>query len=85
MRRVLFMAAVLLSMGMGAMAQNAKKSLQFVDGQGKVIPNGSVIELTKVTVDEDFGETYMKPDLFVKNVSNSNQVVGLKFDLTSMP
>ena len=50
----------------------------------KVIPDGSVIELTKVTVDEDFGETFMKPDLFVKNVSNGEQVVALKLDLKSM-
>lgn len=85
MKRILFLAAALLSMGMGAMAQNAKSALQFVDGEGKVIPDGSVIELTKVTVDEDFGETFMKPDLFVKNVSNGEQVVGLKLDLKSMP
>ena len=55
MKRILFLAAALLSMGMGAMAQNAKSALQFVNGEGKVIPDGSVIELTKVTVDEDFG------------------------------
>ena len=81
MKRILFLAAALLSMGMGAMAQNAKSALQFVNGEGKVIPDGSVIELTKVTVDEDFGETFMKPDLFVKNVSNGEQVVALKLDL----
>lgn len=85
MKRILFLAAALLSMGMGAMAQNAKSALQFVNGEGKVIPDGAVIELTKVTVDEDFGETFMKPDLFVKNVSNGEQVVGLKLDLRSMP
>jgi hypothetical protein len=85
MKRILLVAAVLFSISMGAMAQSAKSALQFVDYKGNVIADGAVFEVTEVTVDTDFGGTYMKPDLLVKNVSNSNQVVGLKFDLTSMP
>ena len=85
MKRILFLAALLLSVGMGAMAQSAKSVLQFVDDKGNVIPDGGVFEVTEVTVDTDFGQTYMKPKLFIKNLSALNKTVALKLDLTSMP
>ena len=70
---------------MGAMAQSAKSALQFVDDKGNVIPDGSVFEVTEIIKDEDFGETYMKPNLFIKNVSGLKKMVAMKLDLTSMP
>lgn len=85
MKRILFLAAVLLSMGMGAMAQSAKSALQFVDDKGNVIADGAVFEVTEVTVDTDFGTTYMKPHLFVKNVAPQSKTVAVKLDFTSMP
>lgn len=85
MKRILFLAAALLSMGMGAMAQSAKSALQFVDDKGNVIADGAVFEVTEVTVDTDFGTTYMKPHLFVKNVAPLSKTVAVKLDLTSMP
>ena len=85
MKRVLFLAAALLFIGMGAMAQSAKSALQFVDENGNIIADGSVVELTKVTCDEDGADAHMKPNLFVKNVTTMNKVVALKFELSSMP
>lgn len=84
MKRILFLAAVLLSVGMGAMAQSAKTVLQFVDDKGNVIPDGGVFEVTDVIVDEFLGN-HLKPHLFVKNVAPLSKTVALKLDLTSMP
>lgn len=85
MKRILLVAAVLFSISMGAMAQSAKSALQFVDDKGNVIPDGSVFEVTEIIKDEDLGETYMKPNLFIKNVSGLKKMVAMKLDLTSMP
>lgn len=85
MKRILLVAAVLFSISMGAMAQSAKSALQFVDDKGNVIPDGSVFEVTEIIKDEDFGGTYMKPNLFIKNVSGLKKMVAMKLDLTSMP
>ena len=84
MKRILLVAAVLFSISMGAMAQSAKSALQFVDDKGNVIPDGSVFEVTEIIKDEDFG-IYMKPNLFIKNVSGLQKTVAMKLDLTSMP
>lgn len=85
MKKILLVAAVLFSISMGAMAQSAKSALQFVDDKGKVIPDGSVFEVTELVKDEDFGEIFMKPNLFIKNVSGQTKVVAMKLDLKSMP
>lgn len=85
MKRILLLAAVLFSISMGAMAQSAKSALQFVDDKGNVIPDGSVFEVTEIIKDEDFGTIYMKPNLFIKNVSGLQKTVAMKLDLTSMP
>lgn len=85
MKRILLAAAVLFSISMGAMAQSAKSALQFVDDKGNVIPDGSVFEVTEIIKDEDFGTIYMKPNLFIKNVSGLQKTVAMKLDLTSMP
>ena len=58
MKKILLVAAVLFSISMGAMAQSAKSALQFVDDKGKVIPDGSVFEVTELVKDEDFGEIF---------------------------
>ena len=84
MKRILFLAAALLLIGMGAMAQSAKTVLQFVDDKGNVIPDGGVFEVTEVVTDE-FGRTFLQPHLFVKNVAPLSKTVALKLDLTSMP
>ena len=85
MKRILLVAAVLFSISMGAMAQSAKSALQFVDDKGNVIPDGSVFEVTEIIKDEDFGTIYMKPNLFIKNVSGLKKEVAMKLDLKSMP
>ena len=85
MKKILLVAAVLFSISMGAMAQSAKSALQFVDDKGKVIPDGSVFEVTELVKDEDFGEIFMKPNLFIKNVSGQTKVVAMKLNLKSMP
>jgi len=85
MKRILLVAAVLFSISMGAMAQSAKSALQFVDDKGNVIPDGSVFEVTEIIKDEDFGTIYMKPNLFIKNVSGLKKEVAMKLDLRSMP
>ena len=77
MKKILLVAAVLFSISMGAMAQSAKSALQFVDDKGKVIPDGSVFEVTELVKDEDFGEIFMKPNLFIKNVSGQTKVVAM--------
>lgn len=85
MKKILLVAAVLFSISMGTMAQSAKSALQFVDDKGNVIPDGSVFEVTEIIKDEDFGNIYMKPNLFIKNVSGQAKVVAMKLDLRSMP
>ena len=85
MKKILLVAAVLFSISMGAMAQSAKSALQFVDDKGNVIPDGSVFEVTEIIKDEDFGTIYMKPNLFIKNVSGLKKEVAMKLDLRSMP
>ncbi|MGP1546003.1 MAG: hypothetical protein ACTTI1_06715 [Prevotella intermedia] len=84
MKRILFLVAVLLSMGMGAMAQSAKSALQFVDDKGNVIPDGAVFEVPDMTIDDFLGD-HLKPHLFIKNVSPLSKTVAMKLDLTSMP
>ena len=84
MKRILLLAALLFSMGMGAMAQSAKSALQFVDDKGNTLKDGSVFEVTETQSfsDDDF---FLQPNLFVKNISGMAQTVGLKIDVTAMP
>ncbi|WP_455059171.1 hypothetical protein [Prevotella pallens] len=88
MKKILLVAAVLFSISMGAMAQSAKSALQFVDDKGKVIPDGSVFEVTELVTQEGFEEGsieyLLKPNLSVKNLKGKN-TVGLKLDLKNMP
>lgn len=84
MKRILFLAALLLSMSMGAMAQSAKSVLQFVDDKGNVISDGAVFEVPDITIDDFLGD-HLKPHLFIKNLSPLSKTVALKLDLTSMP
>lgn len=88
MKRTLFLAAALLSMGMSAMAQSAKSTLQFVDDKENVVADGAVFEVTEVeTQDGEEGsiEYFLKPKLSVKYVGGLEKSVALKLDLTTMP
>ena len=88
MKRILFLAVALLSMGMGAMAQSAKSTLQFVDDKENIVTDGTVFEVTKIeTQDGEEGgiEYFLKPNLSVKYVGGMPQTVGLRLALTAMP
>lgn len=90
MKRILFLATVLLSMGMSAMAQSAKSTLQFVDDKKNVVADGAVFEVTEVETqdgeEEGSIEYFLKPKLSVKYVGGKKgQSVALKLDVTAMP
>lgn len=76
-----------------AFAQNAKEVLQFVDKDGNVVPDGSVVNITEVTIvpitDNDgnvLWEEYMFPTgLYVKNSYDEDVTVRVDYNITSLP
>lgn len=89
MKRILLVAAVLFSISMGAMAQSAKSTLQFVDDKKNVVADGAVFEVTEVETqdgeEEGSIEYFLKPKLSVKYVGGLKKTVALKLDVTAMP
>lgn len=59
-------------------------TFSFVDAEGNVIADGSVIDVKGATGDEDLGEVVMKPAVYVKNNYSSVQGVNAVFTLSSI-
>lgn len=76
-----------------AFAQNAKEVLQFVDKDGNVVPDGSVVNITEVTAvpfppgsDNPAWIDYMFPTgLFVTNSYDENLDLRVDYTVTSLP
>lgn len=89
MKKLLTLAAVLLMGSAAAMAQEAKKWIQFVDENGVEVKDGSVFVVKEVTIkeDPDFGtkETFMQPKLSLKNVTDHAIRIQMRIDATQMP
>ncbi|WP_028896645.1 hypothetical protein [Prevotella sp. HUN102] len=85
MKKIFTLAAVLL-MSAAAMAQNAKSMIQFVDAKGNVIADGATFVANNIEADPfDDTKYQIKPEIFVKNVSEKEIPVAVRFDLTNMP
>lgn len=86
MKKIFTLAAVLL-MSAAAMAQNAKSMIQFVDAKGNVIADGATFVANNIEELDDGFEKFhqIKPEIFVKNVSEKEIPVGLRFTLNNMP
>ena len=61
--------AFLAGLALQAQAQDSFP-LQFVGSDGEIIPDGTVLNLTEVEIDELFGDMLMPSGLSVANVSN---------------
>ena len=75
-----------------AFAQNAKEVLQFVDKDGNVVPDGSVVNITEVTAvpfpdaENPAWIDYMFPTgLFVTNSYDENLDLRVDYNVTSLP
>jgi hypothetical protein len=67
-----------------AFAQNAMEVLQFVDKDGNVVPDGSVVNITEG--EEDFwGDLMFPTGLNVKNVYDEDLTVRVDYNVTSLP
>lgn len=66
-----------------SLAQEVDNTLQFVDKDGKVIADGSVITRNEVTEDE-FEGPMIKAEIYVKNTSGQEQGVYVKGEVKKM-
>ena len=58
--------------------------LQFVDKDGQVIPDGTVLDITDVEIDELFGDILMPANVWVKNVSSQKVQGGGVYSIQSI-
>ena len=58
--------------------------LQFVDKEGQVIPDGTVLDITDVEIDELFGDIQMPVNVWVKNVSTQKVQGGGVYSIQSI-
>lgn len=86
MKKIFTLAAALL-MSAAAMAQNAKSMIQFVDAKGNVIADGATFVANNIEEMDNGFEKYhqIKPEIFVKNVSEKEIPVSVRFILNDMP
>lgn len=83
----IFTLAMLLVLGLGtSFAQDEKidNTLQFVDAQGAVVPDGSEITRTEVK-DDGFGSLQIPTGLSVKNTSAERVGAMCEFNVLEMP
>jgi hypothetical protein len=67
-----------------AFAQNAKEVLQFVDKDGNVVPDGSVVNITEG--EEDFwGDLMFPTGLYVTNSYDEDLDLRVDYNVTSLP
>jgi len=82
MKKVITLCAAVL-MNMAVMAQ-VDETFQFVDANGTVVPDGSVITVS-VVEDDGFGSLEMKVPLFLRNSSGQETAVGIYETIDDMP
>ena len=58
--------------------------LQFVDKDGQAIPDGTVLDITDVEIDELFGDILMPANVWVKNVSSQKVQGGGVYSIQSI-
>ena len=83
----IFTLAMLLVLGLGtsfAQDEEIDNTLQFVDAQGAVVPDGSEITRTEVE-DDGFGSLQIPTGLSVKNTSNEAVGTKCEFNVLELP
>lgn len=83
----IFTLAMLLVLGLGtsfAQDEEIDNTLQFVDAQGAVVPDGSEITRTEVE-DDGFGSLQIPTGLSVKNTSDEPVGTKCEFNVLEMP
>lgn len=83
----IFTLAMLLVLGLGtsfAQDEEIDNTLQFVDAQGAVVPDGSEITRTEVE-DDGFGSLQIPTGLSVKNTSNEAVGTKCEFNVLEVP
>ena len=83
----IFTLAMLLVLGLGtsfAQDEEIDNTLQFVDAQGTVVPDGSEITRTEVE-DDGFGSVQISAGLSVKNTSDETVGTKCEFNVLEVP
>jgi len=74
---------VCLLIGFSAQAQN-DFPLQFVDKDGQIIPDGTILDITDFEEDEIFGDILMPANVWVKNISNETVQGGASYTIQTI-
>lgn len=77
--KTLMAAAIMAVCGMNAMAQTDLETFQFVDKNGNVVADGSVVTVN--TPEKKDGVIQISSGLYVKNTTSEEQAIGLKFSI----
>ena len=59
-------------------------TFHFVDKNGQVVPDGSTINVTKVEIDDDFGNVLLYSGLSVKNNSSASASMIVKYNISHL-
>lgn len=78
-----FTLAICLMASVASFAQTTADSFAFVDADGNIVPDGSVLTRTEIT--EDPIESYISSGLYVKNVSDENAYLKIETAISQMP
>lgn len=85
MKKFLTLCLSLLACGAFTTAQaEINNTFQFVDKNGQVVADGTIINATETVVD-DYGSLMIPSGLFVKNNSNTDASLIVKYDITRLP
>ena len=80
--RLLVFIGLLTSLFVSAQAQTSSNDVAFLDEQGRVIPNGTVVVLTKAVVTEfPFEGNEITGKVFIQNKSDKPQDVTLRYTI----
>ena len=85
MKRLFTLVFALCALAVSGWAQDDKiQTFQFVDEQGNVVPDGTVITISDVKDDEAIGKIMAVP-LHVKNITGDKVAVGMWEDIDQKP
>ena len=85
MKRLFTLAFLLCALAASGWAQDDKiQTFQFVDEEGNVVPDGTVITISEVKDEEGIG-TIMAVPLHVKNITGEKVAVGMWEDIAQKP
>lgn len=82
MKKIITLCSCLL-VGLSVQAQN-DFPLQFVDKDGQIIPDGTVLEITDYEKDDLFGDILMPTNVWVKNISDETVLGGGRYIIHSI-